>query len=189
MRRGLLALTLAVLTASPAWADRWTSDYQRSGMQFQGDSNSGPVRGDFGKHKVSMRIEAEELEDAYLKANIQTSSMRTLQPANDLAFTSATLLYTQMFPYVIFESNDIVRLNDGRYEARGTVNLGSATGNARLRFTLEEAPGKKNTARLNGIAKLDSLKFGEDNQPLIGDSMVGSTVRLAVDLYSQAAAR
>ena len=151
----LVIALLAQLLSGPAAAERWFADPQRSQIRFRGEMQSGPVEGAFSKYWVDMVFNPDQLDGAYLKANIQTAPVTTL---------------------------DITRTEDGRFLARGKLNLRGAVGDATLRFSLDRDQ-VYDAARLIGTAKIEQLDFGLGQDAVLDASIVGNTIKIEVDLY------
>lgn len=182
MNRTLTLLLAGLLAAAPAAAERWFADPQRSKIVFSGELQSGPVEGTFSKYWVDMFFNPDELDKAYVKANIDTTSVNTPRSASDPALRQQQWLYTMMFPQAVFESRDISRTVDGQYLAKGTLNLRGVVGDATLRFSLAEDQ-TYDAVTLSGSAQIEELDFGLGDTPLVDESVFGNTINIQVDLY------
>ena len=182
MKKLLPALVAGLLSAAPAGAERWFADPQRSKIEFSGQMQSGPVQGTFSQYWVDMYFNPEQLDKAYLKANIQTTSVNTPRSAKDPLLKQQQWLYTTMFPQAVFESQDISRLEDGRYLARGKLNLRGVIGDATLSFSLNK-DAVYDAARLSGSARIEQVDLGLGDNALLDESIFGNTINIEVDLY------
>jgi polyisoprenoid-binding protein YceI len=176
-----VALT-TLLLATPAAAERWFADPQKSQLGFSGEMQSGPVTGSFSKYWVDMEFDEADLSDAYIKVNIQTASINTNNEKRDTTLSQQEWLYTTMFPQATFKS-DTISSSDGKtFVAKGKLDLRGAIGDVTLTFTFVEDP-VYDAAKLIGGAKIQRLDFGLGQGQWLDESIVGNTIKIEVDLY------
>lgn len=144
------------------------------------------VRGMFNDFNIEMDIDNEDLTTAKVKAIIQTKSITTGIPARDDHLRTADFFDAEKYPEIIFESEDISRLEGENYLAKGTITLHGISKEMEIPFTYNGDLGK-NTLGFSAkfiINRLDfeiAKDFEHDSIP----EFLGSEVKVEVDFWTK----
>lgn len=178
MNRLFAAAALAAsLSASPALADTWTVDAGKSHLGFTVDQGGAPLKGTFGAWSAQIDFDPEALENAKLSAKVATGSATTGNSQFDDMLPADNWFASANFPEAVFEASNVIAIDEGTYEAAGSLIIRGVSLPVTLTFQLDI---DGDTAHAVGTATLDRLayKLGAD----VPATHVSETVTVELDL-------
>ncbi len=156
---------------------RWEVDHAKSTLTISITQNGKPVPGEFAKWQADIAFDPEKLEASHIKASVNIASL-TLGGVTEKALDQP-FLNVKKFKTATFEANEIVRVGDGLYEAKGTLTLIGIAKPFVLPFALEI---KGNIAIATADASIRRLDFGIGKDGFQTDGTVGFDVSISVKL-------
>lgn len=164
MRIAFLAAAALALSVSAGAATKWTPDYAKSKLQFEGKFGQNTVVGTFGKYTADIAFDAADLATSKVVVKVDTNSVKTaVAPDTHYADeTDSALPGTGWFnvaanPQAVFTSTAITSKGGDKYEAKGTLNLRGVTKDIVLPFTVKITG---NTAVAEGSVAVSRMDFG-----------------------------
>jgi polyisoprenoid-binding protein YceI len=185
-----LALTFAVLTTAPSFADSstWTVDPMHSAAHFTVKhmmvSN---VSGDFGKVSGEVKYDGKDLAAASVDATIDANSIDTREPKRDGHVKSPDFLDTVKFPSITFKSTKVVPGKDG-FDIHGNLTLHGVTKPVVLHAEPLSAPVKDGHGSVHigtsATTKINRRDYGVNFNGLLdnGGAMVSDDVKVTIDI-------
>ena len=176
-----LALDLSASEAETARSDapRWQVFADESTLAISVNQLGSPVSGAFSNWTADIAFDPDALETASVDVRIDIGSL-TLGTVSQQA-TGPEFLQASAFPQARFTSNDFVQLDDGSYEARGTLTIRDVEQPFVLPFTLAIADGR---ATMEATATIDRLAFGVGSEGYPNEDSVGFAVTVIVNLVA-----
>ena len=136
MRRLVLALAAAALSAAPAFANDWTLDRSASSVGFETTVFGAATRGSFEEFSAEITLDPDNLAAARIDAIVLTTSGEMSSGDYESALKSNQGLASASSPEARFTSDDI-RAVEGGYEAHGVLTIKDVDFDLVLPFTLE----------------------------------------------------
>lgn len=160
----LAAATLAL--AAPSWAaPKWTPDYAKSRLQFEGKFGQNTVTGTFGKYTADVAFDAADLATSKIVVKVDMKSAKTAvtpeavyATPTDGALPGAGWFNAAANPEAIFISTSIAAKGGDKFEAKGTLSLRGVTKEIVLPFTVKANADGTSTA--DGAASVNRMDFG-----------------------------
>jgi polyisoprenoid-binding protein YceI len=153
--RALLAV-LALLLALPAAAAQWTMDPARSEIRFGSEWNGQPIEGRFGKFQASIRFDPDDLKSAAVTVIVDLASATTGDRTVNSSLPGEDWFAVKAAPTARFTTTSISATGEGRYLARGTLELRGRKVPVELPFRLSI---KGSEAVMEGTTRLDRRAF------------------------------
>jgi len=148
---------LAYARSGPA-GHCWRVIPSESRISFAVDQAGAPLQGTFASADGTVCLGT----DAYrgrARVTVQTSSVRTALPQLDDALRGADFFNVSRWPRAVFESDDIERLGEDRYEAKGQLRVRDVRHDLTVGFALKpEANGRR--AALYAEFTIKRLNYG-----------------------------
>lgn len=163
MRIAFLAAAALALSFSAGAATKWTPDYAKSKLQFEGKFGQNVVTGTFGKYTADIAFDAADLATSKIVVNVDVASAKSsvteaiYNAPTDAALPGAGWFNAAANPKAVFTSTAITSKGGDNYEAKGTLNLRGVTKDIVLPFTLKVTG---NTAVAEGTATVNRMDFG-----------------------------
>jgi polyisoprenoid-binding protein YceI len=165
MRISLLAAAAAMaFSFSAAAATKWTPDYAKSKLQFEGKFGQNTVTGTFGKYTADIAFDASDLAGSKVVVKVDMKSAATsvtpdaiYNKPTDGALPGAGWFNAATNAESVFTSTAISSKGGDKYEAKGTLNLRGVTKEIVLPFTVKITG---NTAVAEGSATVNRIDFG-----------------------------
>ncbi|MFQ3595053.1 MAG: YceI family protein [Sphingomonadaceae bacterium] len=154
MKRLILAALL--LLAAPAAASQWKMDPARSEIRFGSEWNGQAVEGRFAKFQTNIRFDPDDLASAAVSAVIDLASATTGDKTVNASLPGDDWFAVKAAPTARFATTSISATGDGRYLARGTLELRGKKVPVELPFRLSI---KGDEAVMEGTTRLDRRAF------------------------------
>jgi polyisoprenoid-binding protein YceI len=162
--RLFVAATAALVLAMPAMAAKFTPDYAKSKLQFEGKFGQNVVTGTFGKYTADVTFDAANLGASKVVVTVDMKSATTsvapeaiYNKPTDGALPGAGWFNAAANPQAVFTSTAITSKGGDAYEAKGTLNLRGVTKEIVLPFTVKMTG---NTAVADGSLTVNRMDFG-----------------------------
>lgn len=164
MRIAFLAAAAVALSFSAGAAPKWTPDYAKSKLQFEGKFGQNTVTGTFGKYSADIAFDAADLATSKVVVTVDMGSAKTAvapeahyNDDTDAALPGAGWFNIAKSPNAVFTSTAITAKGGDKYEAKGTLNLRGMTKEIVLPFTVKMTG---NTAVAEGSTTVNRIDFG-----------------------------
>lgn len=155
MRTLLISLALGLGLTSTTHAQEWDVDESASELTFSVMAFDQPLGGEFETFDATIRLDPNNLSDAFIEARIGTDSGAVDDPSYQETFLSRWGLAVEAHPEARFISNDITRSGQ-QYSARGDLTIKGMTVPVTLPFTLDITDGR---AVADGRIELDRQRY------------------------------
>lgn len=164
MRFYLLAAAALATCLSANAATKWTPDYAKSSLQFEGKFGQNVVTGTFGKYTADIAFDGADLATSKLVVTVDMKSAKTsvtpdaiYNAPTDGALPGAGWFNAAANPTAVFTSTSIASKGGDKYEAKGTLNLRGVTKEIVLPFSVKITG---NSAVAQGSAVVNRMEFG-----------------------------
>jgi polyisoprenoid-binding protein YceI len=164
MRFVTLAAAALALSFSAHAAPKWTPDYSKSKVQFEGKFGQNTVTGTFGKFTADIAFDAASLATSKVVVTVDMKTAKTAVAPEahyaddtDVALPGAGWFNAKDNPQAVFTSTAITSKGGDKYEAKGTLALRGVSKEIVLPFTVKITG---NTAVAEGSATVSRLDFG-----------------------------
>lgn len=164
MRFAYLAAAALVFAFPASAATKWTPDYSKSSLQFEGKYGQNTVLGTFGKYTADITFDANALAASKVVVTVDMSSAKSsvtpeveYNGPTDTSLPGAGWFAVAKNPTAVFTSTAITSKGGDNYEAKGTLNLRGATKEITLPFTVKISG---NTAVATGATTINRMDFG-----------------------------
>lgn len=158
MTRYLSGLLLAVCVAlSPAWAEEWKLDAEKSKIDFVGKKPDGAHKGGFKTFKAEAKADLESPQNGSFKMEIETESLWSDDPKLTEHLKNPDFFDVRKFPKITFETTAIDAASEDNVQLIGKMTMLGKTVEMKVpcKATITEG-----TATLKAEFKLDRTKFG-----------------------------
>jgi len=184
-----LLLTLAVCTASRAFAATWEIDPAHTTIQFSvRHMMVSNVRGQFGKFSGHVDGDETKPTEARIEATIQTASIDTANEKRDEHLRSPDFLDAAKFPTITYTSRKIEKTGEGKWKVTGDLTLHGVTKEVVLDLSDVTPPIKDPMGNMRAGAEaratINRQDFGISfNKTLDGGGvMVGNEITITIDV-------
>jgi len=134
----IAALALAAAAfATPAFADTWTVDKDRSSLSFDVIQGEGTVSGSFSAWDADIDFDPAAPEQATIRATVETGSATTGSAQFDGMLPGPDFFDSAGFPQAVFQSDKVTPLGGDAYRAEGTLTIRDISQPVTLEFTLK----------------------------------------------------
>lgn len=144
IRLGFLAFAIVAASVQGVRAEAplWIVDRAASTVEFEATHVGKAFTGRFEVFSATIRFDADDLAGSSIRAEIDTASARTGDRQRDSALPSKDWFSAREHPAAVFEADEIVATDDGRYEARGALTLRGVKQPVVLSFALDVDGGE-----------------------------------------------
>lgn len=155
----LPALTL-VSTLSLAETPKWQMVPAESALSFTATQNNAPVTGQFKTFTGELKCDLAKVETCGSNIKIVVDINSVSDAYNQLAETLKTTEWfdTKDYPHAVFQSNQVSKTGDNRYEAKGALTIRDKTQPVTLSFT--QAEGTDSKVVFKGTTTVKRTAFG-----------------------------
>lgn len=164
MRIALLAAAALAFSLPAMAVTKWTPDYSKSKLQFEGKFGQNVVTGTFGKYTADIAFDAANLAGSKVVVTVDMKSAKVsvtpdaiYNEPTDGALPGAGWFNAAANPQAVFTSTAIASKGGDKYEAKGTLNLRGVTKEIVMPFTVKTTG---NTAVAEGSAVVNRMEFG-----------------------------
>lgn len=174
----LIAVAASCLAGSAIAAD-WSVDKATSTVTFVGVQQGTKFTGRFGTFDATISFDPASPEGGSVVGTVQTDSVNTRDHDRDAALIDGDWFDSRQYPEASFESESIVALDDGTYDAVGQLTLRGSTRPMTLHFSFTDAGD--GTAQFAGEMSINRFSFGV-GAGWNDTSWVGEDVDVAINL-------
>ena len=164
MRFVLLAAAAVALSTSAFAAPKWTADYAKSHLQFDGAFGQNKVTGTFAKYTADVAFDKADLATSKITVTVDMKTATTkvapdaiYEKPTDGALPGAGWFNTAAFATAKFESTAITSKGGDNYEAKGKLTIRGVTKEIALPFSVKVTG---NTAVAEGKVTVSRIDFG-----------------------------
>ena len=175
----LLFAATAFGYGSSALAADWSVDKATSTLSFVGVQQGTKFTGRFGTFDATISFDATSPEGGSVVGTVQTDSVNTRDHDRDAALIDGDWFDSSQYPEASFESESIVALDDGTYDAVGQLTLRGNTRPMTLHFSFTDAGD--GTAKFAGEMSINRFSFGV-GAGWNDTSWVGEDVDISINL-------
>ena len=160
---GSFALLVSVMPSS-VFAMEWQVDEAASKIAFSGTHAGRAFEGQFNEWSADIRFDPDALDQSSVTVTVQTNSAETGTRLYDRTLPNDEWFNVAAHPDAVFAADEFSQLDDGRYQARGTLTIKGNTQPIILPFNLS-IDGQ--TATVAGVVELDriALDMGVKSDP------------------------
>lgn len=143
--------------AAPAGVSRWGVDHSASTLAFSTSWGGDAIQGRFAKWTAGIVFGPDALDKSSVKVYIDLGSVQTGDAQRDSSLPAGDWFDTANHPEALFTADRFEKTGEGKYVARGVLELRGVKKPQSLPFTLQ-IDGDK--ARMHGVTSLDRTAFG-----------------------------
>lgn len=182
MLRSLIVAFLATWpTLAAAEPPVWDVDAENSRLGFVTSWQAAPIKGEFTEWQADIRFDPDDLAASSVRVEIETGSADTKYSDRDTAIRGPEWFAIEAFPKAVFASEEIKLLDDGGYEAVGTLTVKGITHPVKLGFTLALQNGH---ASMTGEASVSRLDFNVGDGQWRQTNFIKDEVLIEIDLQA-----
>jgi polyisoprenoid-binding protein YceI len=141
-----------------------------------------PIEGRFGRWEADIVFSPDALADSHIRATVDLASVSTGDAQRDASLTGPDWFDTATHPKAIFTGASFTKTGEGRYTAKGTLDLRGARKPVNLAFSLTV---KGDTATAKGDATLDRTLFGVGQGEWATTDRIAATVQIRFALTAK----
>jgi cytochrome b561/polyisoprenoid-binding protein YceI len=146
-----------------------------SSLGFTATWSGRPIEGRFDKWDADILFSPDALADSRLRVTVDIASVATGDAQRDASLPSADWFGAAAHPKAVFVAKDFRQTGEGRYEARGTLDLRGVSKPVTLRFSLAI---KGDTATAKGEATIDRTRFGVGQGEWAATDQIAAPVKI-----------
>ncbi|RFF26610.1 YceI family protein [Wenzhouxiangella sp. 15190] len=163
-------------------ADCFRADQEDGELKFIGAAEGNRFTGEFGEFKVSLCMDARDLESAGIDVVVKTASADTGDGQRDSELHGENFFHVEEYPEATWESTDI-RADGEAFVAEGDLTLRGITGDqtVRLRLSDDKPPVLSGSAE---IMRLD-WNVGTGDEDFEDTDFIRNRVDLEFELQLQ----
>ncbi|HTT12686.1 MAG TPA: YceI family protein [Burkholderiaceae bacterium] len=171
---GLIALLLGAAPVTSQAAD-WKSDPAGSKLEFSATFEGSPVPGVFKEFSARLRLDPDGPAAGSLEVTVKVASADMSIADVDREIATKGWFDYAAFPQAEFRSEELRRVADNRYMARGTLSLKGARQTVEVPFTFA---GSGSTATIEGELTLKRGAFGIGTGEWAATDVIGADVKV-----------
>ncbi len=173
----------ASVSAAENIAGNWQVIEAESHIKFTAEQEGNPFTGQFNKFDAVINFDAENIDQAFVTANIDISSMDAGDKDRNGALPGKEWFFVKKFPEAIFQSSNFSKTGENSYAAAGTLSMKGVSQPLTLPFTLDIDNG---TADMRGEVTLDRTLWDLGSGAWSTDEWVSTSVRVDVKIKAKA---
>jgi len=144
------------------------------------------VRGNFTGLEGSVEGDPENLTDAKINFKIDTSTINTNNEDRDNHLRSADFFDVEKYPYITFESTEIVKTADDEYDVTGDLTVKDVTKKNTFKVTRTGSGTNPWGVKVIGFeaeSKISRKEFGLTWNQLLetGGALVGDDIKITIE--------
>ncbi len=185
----LALLAVASTTLSGQSANEWKVDNSHTEVTFSVRHFFTPVTGKFDDFSVELAFNPEDLDNSYVKAEIQVGSVDTNNEDRDGHLRTPDFFDAETFPTITFESTSIrAGMGENEFIATGDLTIKDVTRTIELPVTLlgiadlpqgmAERMGVAQVASFEANLNLDRRDFGVGTGGFAETAVIGGEVEV-----------
>jgi polyisoprenoid-binding protein YceI len=171
----ILAASLLIVAARPAWAFDWQMDPATSRLDFAATYEGTAAPGAFRKFDIRMRFDADKPAEGRLDVTIVVKSADMNSADIDKAIGGPEWFDFARFPQAEFHATEIRPAGAGRYVVRGMLNLKGVQRPVEFPFTWTQTG---DVARMDGEFTVKRGDFGIGSGEWATTSVIGADVKV-----------
>ncbi len=148
----------ALVLAGSAIAADWNVDEATSTVTFVGVQQGTKFTGRFETFDATISFDPASPDAGSIVGIVQTESVNTRDHDRDAALIDGDWFDSREYPESVFESESIVELDDGTYDAVGELTLRGRTRPLTLHFSFTDAGD--GTAQFAGEFSINRFNYG-----------------------------
>ncbi|MEO0391882.1 MAG: YceI family protein [Pseudomonadota bacterium] len=159
-----MVLALSFGAGPSAWADQWQVDDAASSIAFSGTHAGRDFTGEFTDWTAAITFDPDALDQARVEVSVMVASAETGTRLYDRTLPNQEWFDAEKHPQAVFLADEFSELDDGRYQARGTLTIKGQSVPIVLPFSLG-IDGDQ--AEVTGQVELDrvGLNMGTKSDP------------------------
>lgn len=160
----VLVLSSLLLSALPAYAQKWQLDLDHSRFYFSIKHTYATIRGDFSDFSGDINFNPAEPEKSSFNFTIKTESVSTNIGKRDTHLRGKDFFDVSQYPVITFKSSKVTKEADDQFRVDGELTIKDVTKNVSLLFKYygqqdnKLVPGKV-VAGLDASLSLDRLEY------------------------------
>lgn len=158
------AFSFALMISHNAFAAEWKVDMEASDIGFSGTHAGRDFTGTFNEWTADIIFDPAALNQSSVTVTVQTASAETGTRLYDRTLPNEEWFNVEAHPTAVFQANEFRQLEDGRYQARGTLTIKGNSQPIILPFDLSI---NGEDARVVGVVEMDriALDMGVKSDP------------------------
>ena len=161
-------------------APAWQMLEDESALTFTGTYDEIEFLGGFSEFSPELYFDPQDPSKSFLDVTIDVTSVATDSYDRDAEMPSKMWFWFSEYSESKYIASEFLKLDDGRYQANGVLDLKGVKKVVPLVFSWAE--NDQGRYRLLGEASLDRRDFGFGNGPWLDDPTVGFEIKINVDL-------
>ena len=159
----------------------WTTDYQKSSVQFRAVQEGTQFTGSFDEFTLDIALDPNDLSDASVRATFDMSSADAGDRDRNSSLPTKDWFFIKSFPTAQFVSTKIIGVDDGSYKAIGKLSLKGIDKDVTLPFSLVI---DGDNAHAKGQVSLNRRDFNVGDGAFKTDTWVGFDVLVLIDIVA-----
>lgn len=155
-------------------AAEWTVVKDTSSVEFTGMQQGSKFTGVFEEFSANIRFDPSQPGKGRIEGSVVTNTVETRDHDRDTALVDTDWFNSSEYPKATFVAEEITKLDDGSYEAKGELTLKGTTNDETMSFTFERGSG--NQATFNGEMQLNRFDYnvgeGWNDTSWVGQNVV-----------------
>lgn len=172
-------LVFSLLATTPAEAKKWTVDYARSKLAFEGSAGGVSFTGHFKSFFAEVDFDPADTKKAVIHAVIDMPSAVTGDAQKDAALPQKEWFDSKNWPQAEFSLVELKKSGEGRFQARARLSMKGSFQDVFLPFSMMP---DRDAYRVQGTLTLNRHDFKVGEGEWASDALVGRDVKVIVDL-------
>lgn len=175
-------MTVFVACASPALAQEWAINKEKSRITFEFDAGGRPIAGEFQHFRAEIRFDPDHLDISEISAAIDANTINTGQPQVNDALLTREWFDVQTYPAVGFRAISVEEGEaDGAYVMEGELTIKGRTKRISIPFALTIDQGE---AQVMGETEINRQNFAVGPSEPSGGTTIGDRIKVKLDLLA-----
>lgn len=162
----------------------WSIDLPNSKIKFEALEKGKSIQGQFERFELDVDLDLNNPDKGRILAEIDVTSVNAGSSDRNQVLRDTEMFFIQKFPVARFQSDNISRISEGQYKAKGELSLKGLTKNIVLPFSITQN-GKNAVV----IAKyeMNRLDFNIGSGSFLSDKYVGYPVTITIEIKARKA--
>ena len=169
-------IVLIILLITPRFGysqETETMQPSDTSIEFKIKSFGFQVEGKFADFDITVILDSQSLGASHIKARISVASISTGIAKRDKHLMTEKYFYVEKYPFIEFESKEIIQADKASYVARGNLMIKGTEQSIEIPFSIQEQDGVKILTACFELNRLD-YQVGSKNWTM------GDIVKIAV---------
>ena len=162
--------------------NNWSIDLSPSLISFEALEKEQPFKGHFDRFEMTVDLDLNNPESGHIIALIDLTSIDAGNADRNKVLADSEMFYVREFPVAQFQSENITRISDDRFEARGELSIKGVSRNIVLPFTISQTEGN---AIITAVYEMNRLDFNIGTGSFMSSKFVGYPVTVHIEIHAR----